>query len=79
MLEVYSLLNNQNILGRPFPLVHAIVALPNGKSKLEIKKPPEMCEIVEIKSKEDWSLYNYIMCHEEIVFSTVLVSSVSFS
>jgi hypothetical protein len=67
--RVYLLLNSQNILGRPFPLVHAIVALPNGKSKLEIKKPPEMCEIIEIKNKEDLSLYNYIMGHEDIVFS----------
>jgi len=42
--------------------------LPNGKSKLEIKKPPEMCEIIEIKDKEDRSLYNSIMSHEDIVF-----------
>jgi len=66
--RVYFLINSQNILGRPLPLVNAIVALPNGKSKLEIKKPPEMCEIIEIKDKEDRSLYNSIMSHEDIVF-----------
>jgi|WetSurMetagenome_2_1015567.scaffolds.fasta_scaffold261010_2 hypothetical protein len=68
--RVYFLLNNKNILGRPFPLVHAIVALPNGKSKLEIKKFPEMCEIIEIKDGNDRSLYDYVMSYKEIIFST---------
>jgi hypothetical protein len=67
--RVYYLLNSQIVLGRLLPLVHAIVALTNGKSKLEVKKYPEMCKIIEIKDKKDRSLYDFIMSHEEVLFS----------
>lgn len=68
--RLYYHLNSKNVLGRPLPLVNAIVAMTNDKTKLEVKKHPEMCEIVIIKDKTDKSLYDYIMSYQEIVFSS---------
>ena len=68
--RLYRLLANSRILDREFPLVQAIVVLSNSKAEPTIEKTPEMCKIIQIKNQTDCSLYNYIMSHQDIVFST---------
>ena len=74
--RVYRLLNNSRILYRPLPIVQAIVVLSNSKTELKIEKPPEMCSIIQIKSQYDSSLYDYIMKHQEVVFSTEEIGAI---
>ena len=68
--RLYRLLANSRILDREFPLVQAIVVLSNSKAEPKIEKTPEMCKIIQIKNQADCSLYDYIMSHQDIVFST---------
>lgn len=68
--RIYILLNNENILNRQIPYVEAIVVLSSRKTQLTIEQNPERCKVIQIKDLTDNSLYEYIMQHEEIVFST---------
>ena len=68
--RIYTLLNNSNVLNGDIPLVEAIVVLSSKKTKLIITQNPDRCKIIQIKDLADNSLYEYIMQHTEIVYST---------
>ena len=74
--RIYRLLTNSRILDRQLPLVQAIVVLSNSKAEPKIEKPPEMCKVIQIKNQTDSSLYDYIMSHQDVVFSSEEIGTI---
>jgi hypothetical protein len=68
--RLFRLLSNSRILDRQLPLVQAIVVLTNIKTEAKIEKTPEMCMIIQLKNQADNSLYDYIIGHQDVVFTT---------
>ena len=74
--RIYSILNNSQILERQIPYVEAIVLLSSKKTQLTIEREPEHCKIIQIKGQAHNSLYEYIMQHNEILFSTQEIETI---
>jgi hypothetical protein len=68
--RIYNILNNSNVLNRQIPYVNPIVVLSSKKTQFTKEREPNLCKIIQIKDQSDNSLYEYIMQHNEIVFST---------
>jgi hypothetical protein len=74
--RIYNLLNNSKVLDRQIPYVEAIVVLSSKNTQLTIERKTERCKIIQIKSQADNSLYEYIMQHNDIIFSTEEIETI---
>jgi hypothetical protein len=74
--RIYNILINFKVLDREIPLVNAVVVLSSKKTILTINRSPDWCKVIQIKDQADNSLYDYVMQHEEIVFSTEEIETI---
>jgi len=74
--RIYNFLNNSKVLDKPIPYVEPIVVLSSKRTQLTIEREPHRCKIIQIKDQADNSLYEYIMQHGNIIFSTEEIETI---